>query len=42
MRLASQGCDCFDQMLASIEDHENPLVPQKCDQGWRRIVGLNR
>ena len=32
----------FYQMLAGIEDQENPLVPQIGDQVGRRVVGLNR
>ena len=37
-----QSCHRLDEMLAGIEDQENPLVAQIGDQAGRCIVGLNR
>ena len=38
----ASGCHRFDQMLAGVEDQQNPLVPQIGNQAGRRVVGLHR
>ena len=38
----SQCGDGIDQMLATIEDEQEPPVTKKCEDGRNRIVGVNR